>query len=292
VVLVRLVVAALPGLETVGWQLALAVSLVTMTLGNVMALWQTNVRRLLAYSSIAHAGYLLIGLAVGLASRSPAALAASSSAAPPGAVDGVGAMLFYLVVYALATAGSFAAFAYLGRGRHELDEIHELAGLGRSQPTVAAAVAVFMFSLAGIPPLAGFWGKLTLLAGALGRYQQGDLPANWSYSQPWFLVLAIVGAVNAAIAAAYYLRVVGVMYFRPPTAETEPPRGGIGALAAALACAGLVVAVGLFPGPAIERTNAASQSALSPVSWQADGPAPRNPATHNPATPDPLCQHQ
>ena len=102
----RIVVVAMPGMERLGWQLALAVAMVTMTLGNVLALWQDNVRRLLAYSSIAHAGYMLIGLAVGFA------VAGGASEAEH--FDGVGAMLFYLLVYAAATTGTFAALTYLG----------------------------------------------------------------------------------------------------------------------------------------------------------------------------------
>ena len=151
VVLVRLVVAAMPGLETTGWQLALAVAVITMTLGNVLALWQHNLRRMLAYSSIAHAGYLLIGLATGLAGTS----AGEST-------DGVGAMIFYLLLYVVATTGTFAALCFLSRREHEVDSLDELAGLSRTHPLVAALIAIFMFSLAGIPPLAGFLGKFTL----------------------------------------------------------------------------------------------------------------------------------
>ena len=126
-------------------------AVLTMTVGNALALWQDNLRRLLAYSAIANAGYLLIGLAAGLATT-PAA----------GRWDGIAAMLFYLVVYAAATLGIFAALIYLGRDGKQVESIDELAGLGQTRPAVAATVAVLLFSLAGLPPLAGLWGKLLI----------------------------------------------------------------------------------------------------------------------------------
>jgi NADH-quinone oxidoreductase subunit N len=249
VAFVRVVYVAMPGFERVGWQLTLSVAVVTMTLGNLLALWQNNVRRLLAYSSIAHAGYMLIGLAVGFA------VAAGASGAEH--FDGVGATFFYLLVYAAATAGTFAALTYLGGARRSIDTVDELAGLAGSHPKTAAALAVFMFSLTGLPPLAGFWGKFTLFTGALGvDAKNPEASSLW----PWFLALAIVGAVNAAISAGYYLRIVGVMYFRPSLARPEG-RGGSGAALAMSVCALAVLAIGSYPGPWVERANRASQAA-------------------------------
>jgi NADH-quinone oxidoreductase subunit N len=166
-------------------------------------------------------------------------------------------MLLYLVVYAVATTGTFAALAYLGRGDRQIDAVDELAGLRVTHPVVAAALAVFMFSLAGIPPLAGFWGKFALFAVALDVQLAGQA-AEWI--RPWFIALAIAGVLNAAIAAAYYLRVVAVMYFRSPVAA-PPAQGGRTALAAALASAVMVVAVGSYPWPLIQRANQASEAA-------------------------------
>jgi NADH-quinone oxidoreductase subunit N len=277
VVLVRIFVASMPAeeIKTLGWQLALAAALLSMTLGNVLALWQNNPRRLLAYSSIAHAGYMLIGLAVGLAQSSAAATHGAAAGDAIGGLDGIGALLFYLAAYAAATIGTFAALAYLSRDGRDVDSIDELAGLGRSRPGVAAAVAAFMFSLAGIPPLAGFWGKFTLFAGALKVYfdtggAASDIAADVSDpSMPtWFLALAIAAALNAAIGAAYYLRIVGVMYFRAPVAASQP-QGGWGALAATWVCAAVVLGIGLHPGPAVEQGRRASQAAratLEPLS--------------------------
>lgn len=235
--LIRLVVIAIPTVADFAWQLALVLSVVTMTIGNVCALWQRNVRRLLAYSSIAHGGYLLIGLAAATAANSanPA-----TGTTPQG---GVAAMLFYVLVYALATMGAFAALAYLGSSRRELNDVDELAGLARSQSLVAGALAVFMFSLAGLPPLAGFWGKLNLFTSAV---QLAVVPESGRISL-WFTVLTVVAALNAAIAAAYYLRIVAVMYFQPlkdPVAAT----GGPAAKLATIVSAALVVLAGLLPG--------------------------------------------
>lgn len=246
--LVRVVAVAMPGVERLGWQVSLALALVTMTVGNLLALQQRNVRRMLAYSSIAHAGYMLIGLAV--------SFAVAGGATEATHFDGLGATVFYLLVYSVATAGTFAALTYLS-GAKQLSSIDELAGLAKTYPKTAAALAVFMFSLTGLPPLAGFWGKFTLFTGALGvDARNPDSSGLW----PWFLALAIAGALNAAISAGYYLRIVGLMYFRGSTSVPEG-RGGLGAAWATAICAALVIGLGCRPGPAIERANVASKSA-------------------------------
>ena len=243
VALLRIVAISMPGMEPHGWRIALLLAVLTMTVANLTALWQDNLRRLLAYSSIAHAGYMLIGLAVGLAGQQA-----------PSLWDGLGALLFYLCVYAAATIGTFAALAYLGRDGRPLEAIDELAGLGRTRPLTAAVLAIFMFSLAGVPPLAGFWGKLAVFGSALTV----DAGAAAEVSrQPWFVALAILGVLNAVVAAVYYLRIVGVMYFRTPLA-TPKAEGGAGAWSAAMACAVLVVAIGLFPGPLLRESGRAS----------------------------------
>ena len=240
VALVRIAAGAMPDLAPHTWQIALALAVASMTLGNLLALWQDNLRRLLAYSSIAHSGYLLIGLTVGLAGR-PAA----------GAWSGIAASLFYLCVYAIATLGAFAAFAHLGREGRQLDAVDELAGLGRTRPLVAGWIALFMFSLTGIPPLAGFWGKLALFQSALAV--DGG-PHSDDGVHRWLIGLAVVGVLNAAIAAAYYLRVVGVMYFRTPLG-TPRAEGGRGAWWAAALCAVLVVLLGFYSRPLMQEAQ-------------------------------------
>jgi NADH-quinone oxidoreductase subunit N len=256
--LIRVVAAAMTGIEPYAWPAVMILAMLTMTLGNVLALWQDNVRRLMAYSSIAHAGYLLIGLTV--------ALAPGTSAS--GAWDGIGAMLFYLLVYALATIGAFAALAGLGREEQQIDGVDELAGLawstGRVRPMMAWAIAVFMFSLTGIPPMAGFWGKLSLFTSALavGRPETAE-------ARPWLIALAVVGVLNSAISAAYYLRIVGVMFFRMPPAGPEVRERSGGGVFAALACAVLsLFIIGFHPGPWIgwaDRSSPQSPGHRPPI---------------------------
>jgi len=238
--IIRILVVGMPWLDASAWQLAVVLAVLTMTIGNVCALWQNNIRRLMAYSSIAHAGYMLIGLAAALA------WGQGSSAA-----GGISAAMFYLCVYAFASLGTFAALTYLGSDTHEVSHIDELAGVSRTHPAIAAMLAIFMFSLAGIPPLAGFWGKFTLFTGAIStaaNSTDGQLPI-------WFVTLAVFGAVNAAIAGAYYLRIVATMYFR-----SEEPRttgSGWGPLVATAVCAATIVFIGVFPGHLATATRAA-----------------------------------
>jgi NADH-quinone oxidoreductase subunit N len=244
------------------WKLAVVLAAVTMTVGNVMALWQRNLRRLLGCSSIAHAGYLLVGVAV-------AAAAGSTQAGQPlgdtAALDtgwtmvlgGMTSALFYLATYAIATIGIFGAVAYLGHRwpewtassgprppREEIATVDDLDGLVSTNPVAAFAIAVFLLSLAGIPPLPGFWGKLSLAASAL----QVDWNAAITLDsrRGWFVGLAVVLVLNAAIAAAYYLRVISAMYFKT-TKRGVQADGGIAAGLAMLACLVLVAAVTVQP---------------------------------------------
>jgi NADH-quinone oxidoreductase subunit N len=249
--IIRLIVVAMPMQETVefAWQLALVLAMLTMTIGNVCALWQRNIRRMMAYSSIAHGGYLLIGLAA----------ATAVAASPQGAYGGgVTAMLFYVLVYAIATMGTFAALAYLGSADRDVNLIDELSGAARSQPLIAGALALFMFSLAGLPPLAGFWGKLSLFGSAVELATSG--PTTLAR---WFALLALVGALNAAVAAAYYLRIVAVMYFQSATAPVAAAGGALARVAAVI-CALLVVGVGAWPGRFLE-VAVQSESVLRPA---------------------------
>jgi NADH-quinone oxidoreductase subunit N len=253
VALIRIIYYAFPVETTFAWQLPLILSLLTMTVGNVCALRQQNIRRLLAYSSIAHAGYMLIGFSVALAQRG------SSDAL---AAEGLGAMVLYLSVYAVASAGTFAVLAALSDNDHEVDDICQLSGGAKSQPILAGCLALFMFSLSGLPPLAGFWGKLELLASAL-RTGLAESSAT-SFSSPWFVLVAIAAAVNAAIAAAYYLRIVATLYFQADTGTRGlDRRGGWGAHLAAVICAAAVVVVGLWPGRLASLTR--QLSILSPT---------------------------
>jgi len=247
IVLLRLVVFAMPAASGVAWQLMMTLSLFTMTIGNVCALWQNDIRRMLGYSSIAHSGYMLIGVTTALA------LPATGDA-------GVSAVLIYLTVYCLASATVFAALTFLSGPGREVSGLRELDGLGKTRPAAAAVIAVSMFSLAGIPPLAGFWGKFSLFGGAL---QTASATGNSNVSF-WLYVLVIVGALNAAIAAAYYLRVVSAMYFREQVADT-PARGGEGAMVAMAIAAILTCFTGASPHGVAKLADIASKSVRSSV---------------------------
>lgn len=247
VAIVRLLIVAMPAWSDFGWRVMLVLAVVTMTLGNTLALWQTHVRRMLAYSSIAHAGYLMIGLAVALAAQSDAREVAS--------YDGLAAALFYLLVYSLATAGAFASLVCLegDRGSETLDDLN---GLGRRHPVSGFCLAIAMFSLAGVPPLAGFWGKLTLFLSGLGV----DSGVADSRIHPWFLALAIIGVLNAAVAAAYYLRIVGASFFAAPTRlDDERSQASLAGQTAAILATVAILALGFLPGQFIARANLAAK---------------------------------
>ena len=274
VAFVRVVYVAMPNVEHLAWHLTLAIAMLTMTAGNLLALWQSNVRRLLAYSSIAHAGYMLIGLTVALAVE-------SGDAAINPSLDGLSATLFYLTVYSIATIGTFATLAYLSREDRTLDTVDELAGLARSHPGAAAALAICMFSLAGVPILAGFWGKLTLFSAALGVSSPDD-PAMSSLRW-WFMTLAVVGVLNAAIAAAYYLRLVAAAYFRPQ--QNAPAcEGGIGAAATMGLCSAALIVIGVWPSPVLFAANHASQAVQAAMMDPPTTPSGEEDDTESPET--------
>lgn len=246
IALARIVALGLAPVESFPWRIALVLAVLTMTVGNVMALWQENLRRLLAYSSIAHAGYMLIGLAAFLAT-------------PPGAAgswDGLGALLLYLLVYTLATLGAFAALACLARGDKQIEAVDELAGLGWTggwlRPLLAGLIAIFMLSMTGIPPLAGFWGKLSVFASAL------SVGGSNQTLRTWFIALAVIGVLNAAVSAGYYLRIIGVMFFRLPLATPRIRTETAGPFLTAMFCGVLTLLIGLLPKFWIEDANNAS----------------------------------
>jgi NADH-quinone oxidoreductase subunit N len=273
--------AAAPGAAALAhlallWPLVALVAAVTMTVGNVMALMQRNLRRLLACSSIAHAGYLLIGIATAAAAAGTrAAGAADTGDSWTVGLGGLGASLFYLATYALATAGVFAALTYLGHRwpewtpatgprppREEIATVDDLDGLSSTNPVAAFAITLFLLSLAGIPPLPGFWGKLTLAFSALEV--DWAAPVTFGSRRAWFVALAVILVLNAAIAAAYYLRLIAAMYFRP-TRRGVQADGGLAAGIAMLVCTALVLMVTLQPrglfvsssvaGDAIEKSD-------------------------------------
>lgn len=164
------------------------VALVSMFMGNLMGLWQDDLKRLLAYSGIAHAGYMIVGLGTGCSSGM--------------IVEGLAGLFFYLIVYSAMTLGVFAILIALQSRDRTVVNVDDLAGLSKSHPILAVVMACFLFCLMGLPPTAGFLAKLNLFLAA------------WNTEQRLYRVLALVMAVNAAIGAWYYLRVVGVMFLR------------------------------------------------------------------------------
>lgn len=208
----------------------------TLILGNIVALVQTNVKRMLAYSSIAHAGYALIGVV------------AAGRLAPAESSSAVSSVMLYIALYAFMTFGAFTIIAMLRKGGLEGDEIEDFSGLAKRHPFAALLMMVFMVSLAGIPPTAGFIGKFYVFMSAV----QAGLT--------WLAVLALV---FAAISAYFYLRLVMVMYMREPGAVTalSPRFVSSPALSIVLACAiAGVVFFGLYPDPIV---NLATQAALT-----------------------------
>jgi NADH-quinone oxidoreductase subunit N len=217
---------------------------ITMTLGNVVALWQDNIQRILAYSSVAHAGYMLIGLTV-----APYLVG--------NAAGGVAAVLFYLVAYGAMTLGVFGVLALLNSGGRRVETVDDLAGLGRTHAGPALLMALFLFSLIGLPLTAGFMGKFLLFFGAMDVWSQVGRDAGWLY-----VVLAVIGAINAAVGAYYYLRIIAIMYLRGAVRPLSTPRSWIG-MAPLWICAALTVWLGIAPA-GLERIARAAVAAESP----------------------------
>jgi NADH-quinone oxidoreductase subunit N len=218
---------------------------VTMSLGNVLALLQDNVKRLLAYSSVAHAGYMLVGLAV-----------APKLLANPDAVGGVESLLFYLVAYGGMTVGAFAVLHYLSTKARPVETVDDLAGLSRSHPLTALVMVLFLFSLIGIPATAGFAGKFFLFGGAMSVPRMVEYPVTLEQSR-LFMILALIGMLNAAIGGWYYLRIAAVMYLRE-TAEPRPKVQPGPVLAAIVVCAAVTLGLGLYPPTLLDAARAAA----------------------------------
>lgn len=212
---------------------------VTMTLGNILALLQSNIKRLLAYSSVAHAGYMLIGITVAQNLDEPTGVRLDSLAIP----GGVAAILFYLIAYGAMTIGAFAVLAYLSTPQRPVETEDDLTGLAGSHPGIALLMALFLFSLMGMPLTAGFVGKALLFLGAL------------RVGAPLFLWLAVVAAINAAIGAWYYLRIVARMYLHTSIRPLEQTTAWPG-LATLWICAALTLALGIYPNPLVQALAA------------------------------------
>ncbi len=198
-----------------------ALAILTMILGNVAALVQLNLKRLLAYSSIAHAGYLLVAVAASANNNLTALI-------------GVSSLFFYLVAYALMTLGAFGVLLIL-EGRGENLSLGDLSGLANRRPLVSAAMALFMVSLAGLPPTAGFFAKFYVFSTALSAGKAG-------------LILALIGVLTSVVSVYYYLRVVSYLYMRPPIVERDVYSARWAAAALAIVAFGVLI-FGIMPAP-------------------------------------------
>ena len=206
-------------------QIVVFISAASMLLAAFAAINQTNIKRLMAYSSIGHMGYALVGVAAGT-------------------VEGVRAVLIYLAIYLAMNVGAFACILCMRTREGMVEKIDDLAGLSRNQPLLALALGIFMFSLAGIPPLAGFFGKLYVFRAAI----EAEL-----------YVLAVIGVLASVVGAFYYLRVVKVMYFDAAAEPFERPIGG--EMVAILAVTGVATLFFVvFAAPLVSISHLAAQA--------------------------------
>ncbi|KQO68144.1 NADH:ubiquinone oxidoreductase subunit N [Methylobacterium sp. Leaf465] len=221
---VRLFIGAFPDVTAIWQQIIVFVAIASMALGSFAAIGQRSLKRLMAYSSIGNVGYALVGLAAG-------------------SQEGISGVVVYMIIYLAMTLGAFAVLLSLRRGGRMFESVDDLAGLSRTHPVMAFCLAAMMFSLAGIPPLAGFFAKYYVFLAAI---------------KSGLVALAIIGVVTSVVGAFYYLRLVKVMYFDEPVAAYEPMPPGARIV---LALASLVVVLlGIVPGPIVGAAGAAAKS--------------------------------
>jgi NADH-quinone oxidoreductase subunit N len=231
----RLFAEALGPLSADWVQVVIVLAVLTMTLGNLVALTQTNVKRMLAYSSIAHTGYMLVGLA----------------AYGVGRMEGLEGLLYYGAAYSVMNLGAFAVIAAIQRREGVTSGLATFAGLGRREPWLAVLMTLFLLSLTGIPPTAGFFAKAYVILAAVQASQAGSAALG---------VLAVVAVLNAAGAAFYYLRVVVYMFMREPESE-QPVLSHSRLLWGGLVAASvLTVILGVLPGPLLDIVGQAARA--------------------------------
>ncbi|MCB5175988.1 NADH-quinone oxidoreductase subunit NuoN [Microvirga lenta] len=220
----RVFIDAFPGILVQWQQIIVFISIASMALGSFAAIGQRNIKRLMAYSSIGNVGYALIGLATGTA-------------------EGVQGVAIYMAIYLAMTLGTFAVILGMRRGNVMFETIDDLSGLARTHPVMAFCLAMMMFSLAGIPPLAGFFAKFYVFAAAI----QANLVA-----------LAVIGVVTSVIGAYYYLRIVKVMYFDEPVERFEPMAPGVSFVL--VVSSAVVLLFWIVPAPVVNAAGAAARS--------------------------------
>ncbi len=221
---VRTTIVAFPGVVTQWQQIVVFVALASMVLGAFAAIGQRNIKRLMAYSSIGHMGFALVGLAAGTQ-------------------EGVQGVLVYMAIYVAMTLGTFACILSMRRDGQMVENISDLAGLARTKPAMAFFFAMLLFSLAGIPPLAGFFAKFYVFLAAI---------------KAGLFALAVIAVVTSVVGAYYYLTIVKIMYFEEPAKPFEPMPIELKAVLAVTGLFNLLFFV--YPGPLVEAANAAAKS--------------------------------
>jgi NADH-quinone oxidoreductase subunit N len=220
----RTSISAFPGIVPQWQQIVVFVAIASMLLGAFAAIGQRNIKRLMAYSSIGHVGFALIGLAAGTS-------------------EGIQGVLVYMSIYLAMTLGTFAVILSMRRSEGMVEEIGDLSGLARSNPPMAFFLALLLFSLAGVPPLAGFFAKYYVFLGAIKAGLYG---------------LAVIGVLASVLGAYYYLLIVKIMYFDEPAAGFNPMPGE---LKVVLGIAGLFnLLFFVYPAPLIEAAGVAAKS--------------------------------
>ncbi|MBN9062247.1 MAG: NADH-quinone oxidoreductase subunit N [Rhizobiales bacterium 65-9] len=221
---VRVVITAFPAIAPQWQQIVIFISIASMALGAFAAIGQTNIKRLLAYSSIANMGYALVGLAAGTP-------------------EGVQGVITYMAIYLVTTLGSFGCVLLMRRDGQAVETIGDLAGLSRTRPWLAFSLAAMMFSLAGIPPLAGFWAKFYVFGAAINAK---------------LFALAIIGVVTSVVGAYYYLRIVKLMYFDEPKPAFD--RGDASVNGVVIVCTIFVALLSIAPAALFNAAAAAARS--------------------------------
>ena len=221
---VRVFIGAFPDVVASWQQIIVFISIMSMALGSFAAIGQRNIKRLMAYSSIGNIGYALIGLAAGTP-------------------EGIQGVIVYMAIYLAMTLGAFACIIGMRRGDVYLENVDELAGSAQTHPWRSFCLAMMLFSLAGIPPLAGFFSKFYVFAAAV----QANL-----------ITLAVIGVVTSVIGAFYYIRLVKVMYFDEPRAPFERMAPGVEAVLVAASV--VVMLFWLVPAPLVSSAGIAARS--------------------------------
>jgi NADH-quinone oxidoreductase subunit N len=238
-IIIRLLVEGMSGLAYDWQQMLVVLAVGSLVVGNLAAIAQTNLKRMLAYSTIAQMGFVLLGLSVGVVQGNTLSAGNAYSAA-----------MFYIVTYVLTTLGTFGLILYLSSQGFESEELSDLSGLARRSPWLAGVMTVFMFSLAGVPPMVGFYAKLSILQALLSTGQAGHI---------WLAVFAVLMSL---VGAFYYLRVVKIMYFDEASRAEPLVRGqGFSALLAVNGAA--VLGFGLLPGGLMDLCRDAIIKALA-----------------------------